>query len=333
MKRLASLTVLIIAVSLASLGISGAQAQEFKWTVPVLWNPPHFVRAIEDQFAKDVYKRTNGKLSLSLHQYGELGLVGSNVLTAVRAGQFPLAELDNSKTAGDEPLFLIFNLPGLCFSIHDAKTVAKASEGLMKKALNDWGVREIGLDFYNPAQGIFSKKPIRTIADLKGLKIRVYSSVLQHAFTLLGSRPQLIPWGDTPAALLQGVVNAAITSPSSGISAGFGDTTKYMTTMPLTNRISWIVNKKAWASLPPDIKKVLLEEAAKYGNRIDAKWVAEGKGVAKLTAKAGITFIPPSKKFQASVTKLLHPIWNEWAKKTKYGPQALKLSLAALGRN
>jgi TRAP-type C4-dicarboxylate transport system substrate-binding protein len=173
---------------------------------------------------------------------------------------------------------------------------------------------------------------VRTVADLKGVGIRVYSGVLLKSFQLLGARPQIIPWGDAPAALLQGVVDGAITSPSSGIKVGFADTTKYMTLMPLVNRVSWLMNKDVWASLSPEIQTILREETSTAGERILAKWLQEESGVAKLVADAGMTFVPPSKQFQAEVTKLLRPVWDEWAAETKYGPEAIKLALEALGR-
>jgi len=333
-KRIAFLAAVTVAVSaLVGLGSGEARAQEYKWNVPLIWNPPHHVRTEQEALRKRVLDRTGGKVNISLHQFGELGLVDSDVLAIVRAGQFPLAELDNSKTAGDEPLFQIFNLPGLTFTIADSMTVAKATEELRRKALDERDAVEIGLAHFNPPSGIFTKQPVRTINDLKNVRIRVYSGVLQRSFELLGARPQLIPWGDTPAALLQGVVQGAITSPSSGISAGFADTTKFMTVMPLTNRVSWIMNKKTWASLSPEFRKVVQEELDASVKVIQANWNKEESGVAELLTKAGITYVPPSKEFQESVTKLLRPVWDEWASKTKYGPEAIRLSLAALGRS
>ncbi len=290
-------------------------------------------RTEQEAFGKRVLERTDGKVDISLFQFGELGLVDSDVFTIVRGGEFPLTELDHSKTAGDERLFQIFNLPGLAFSIEDAMTIAEATEDLRKKALDDWNAVEVGMAHYMPPQGIFTKKPVRTIDDLRGVGIRVYSGVLLRSFELLGSRPQLIPWGDAPAALLQGVVDGAITSPSSGISVGFGDTTKYMTVMPLSNRVSWIMNKDVWASLSPEVQKVLREEANATAERIQVNWNREEAGVAQLVKDAGMTFVPPSEEFQNAVTKLLRPVWDEWAAKTKYGPEALKLVLEALGRS
>ena len=174
---------------------------------------------------------------------------------------------------------------------------------------------------------------MHTINDLKGVGIRVYSGVLLRSFELLGARPQLIPWGDAPAALLQGVVDGAITSPSSGIKVGFGDTTKFLTIMPLTNRVSWIMNKDAWEALPQDLQNILREESKVTGDRIQANWDKEEAGIAQLVKDAGMTFVPPSKEFQNAVTKLLRPVWDEWAAKTKYGPEALELALKALGRS
>ncbi len=338
MRNMAYLTSLAAAAAvLVTVGYGGggsAQAADtIKLNVPVIWTPPHHVRAGQAEFAKRVKERSGGKLDISIFQYGELGLVDSDTLSIVRGGEFSIIEMDHSKTAGDEPLFQIFNLPGLCFSMKDAMTVAEAIKPLREKALAERNAVEIGMVFYNPPQGIFSKKPVKTIDDLKGLSIRVYSGVLLESFKLLGARPNLIPWGDAPAALLQGVVNGAITSPSSGIKVGFGDTTKYMTVMPLANRVSWLANKDKLAALPADLREILLEEAVAAGNRIQANWDKEEIGVAKLVEDAGMTFVPPSKEFQDSVTKLLRPVWDTWAESTKYGPEALKLALKALGRS
>ena len=334
MRKMTYLTGLAAALAvLVTVGHGEVKAAEaYKWNVPLIWTPPHHVRTEQAVFQKRVLERTDGKVNISLHQFGELGLVDSDVLSIVRGGEFPLVELDHSKTAGDEPLFQIFNLPGLAFSMKDAMIIAEATKDLREKALDERNAVELGMVFFNPPQGIFTKKPVRTIADLKGVGIRVYSGVLLRSFELLGARPQLIPWGDAPAALLQGVVDGAITSPSSGIKVGFGDTTKYLTIMPLTNRVSWIMNKNVWASLSPEIQKILREEAKATGDRIQVNWNREEAGVAQLVKDAGMTFVPPSKEFQNAVTKLLRPVWDEWAAKTKYGPEALKLALEALGR-
>jgi TRAP-type C4-dicarboxylate transport system substrate-binding protein len=93
------------------------------------------------------------------------------------------------------------------------------------------------------------------------------------------------------------------------------------------------MNKDAWALLTPEIQKVLREEANATAERIQVKWNAEEAGVAQMVEEAGMTFIPPSEEFKAAVTKLLRPVWDEWAAKTKYGPEALKRALEALGRN
>ena len=337
MRKMAYLTGLAAALAmLVTVGHGEAKAQEakvYKWNVPLIWTPPHHVRAEQEAFRERVLERTGGKVDISLFQFGEVGLVDSDVLSIVRGGEFPLVELDHSKTAGDEPLFQIFNLPGLAFNIEDSMTIGKATEALRKKALDERNAVEVGMAHYMPGQGVFTKKPVHTIDDLKGVGIRVYSGVLLRSFQLLGARPQIIPWGDAPAALLQGVVDGAITSPSSGIKVGFGDTTKYMTVMPLSNRVSWIMNKDAWASLTPEIQKILQEEADATAERIQVKWNAEEAGVAQMVEQAGMTFIPPSEEFKAAVTKLLRPVWDEWAAKTKYGPEALKLVLEALGRS
>jgi TRAP-type C4-dicarboxylate transport system substrate-binding protein len=336
MRKVASLTACAAAVaSLVTAAPRAVDAQEdvYRWNVPLIWTPPHHVRTEQEAFRERVLELTGGKVDISLFQFGELGLVDSDVLSIVRGGEFPLAELDNSKTAGDEPLFQIFNLPGLAFSIKDSMTIAEATKELRAQALDEWNAVEVGMAHYNPPQGIFTKTPVASVEDLKGVSIRVYSGVLLSSFELLGASPQLIPWGDTPAALLQGVVDGAITSPSSGIDAGFADTVKYMTVMPLSNRVSWVMNKDVWQSLSPEIQDILRAESNATAERIQAVWNQQEAGVGELVEGAGMTFNPPSAEFQATVTELLRPVWDEWAASTKYGPEALGLALKALGRD
>ena len=137
MKMMTSLTSLAAALAmLVTVGHGEAKAQSaktYKWNVPLIWTPPHHVRTEQEVFRKNVLKRSGGKLDISLHQFGEIGLVDSDVLSIVRGGEFPLVELDHSKTAGDEPLFQIFNLPGLTFSMKDSMKVAKAIEACARK--------------------------------------------------------------------------------------------------------------------------------------------------------------------------------------------------------
>lgn len=312
---------------------TAAQAEQtYRWNVPLIWTPPHPVRLEQDDFVKRVSERTNGQLNISLFQFGELGLVDSDVLSIVRSGEFPLVELDHGKTSGDEPLFQIFNLPGLSFSIEDSMIIGEATEEIRTAALEEWNAVEIGMVHYMAPQGLFTQEAVRSVDDLSGMKIRVYSGVMLDSFNRLGAVPQLIPWGDTPAALLQELVDGAVTTPSSGINVGFGDTQNYMTVMPIGNRASWIMNKDVWESLSPEIQQIIREEAEVSGKRIQESWNAEEIAVAQEVEAAGMTFIPPSEEFKAEVAELLRPVWDEWAAQTEYGPEALERALEALGR-
>lgn len=338
MKRTGYLAALPAALSILFIMEGGApavaqEAETYEWNVPLIWTPPHPVRMEQEEFRKRVLERTDGRVDISLFQFGELGLVDSDVLSIVRGGEFPLVEFDHAKSAGDEPLFQIFQLPGLAFSIEDSMKVGEATEELRKQALDEWNAVEIGMAHYMALQGVFTKEPVRTVDDLQDMSIRVYSGVLLDTFERLGARPQLIPWGDTPAALLQGLVDGAITSPSSGINVGFGDTTNYMMVMPIGNRASWIMNKDVWNSLSPETQEIIREEADASSERIQANWIAEQAGVAEAVEAAGMTFVPTSEEFKTEVSERLRPVWDSWAAQTKYGPEALERALEALGRN
>ena len=105
------------------------------------------------------------------------------------------------------------------------------------------------------------KKKIDSLADLKGMKIRVYGYMPTLAVKSLGASPVTIASGEIAPAMMAGTIDAALSAVSFGYSMGLTKVAKYVTLLPVASTWSavTVINAKKFNSLPPDLQKVLTD--------------------------------------------------------------------------
>ena len=288
-------------------------ADSVNWTLPVIYGVGHFVRDTWDWFALETYRRTEGRLNIQTNQLGELGLKGSEALVTIAEGDYQMMEIGYGYASADEPLLSMYSVMGLNFSRAEAKKMSEFNADLIQQVFDKYNALALPLTIHFPSQGLFSKIPVRTIADLKGLKMRSWSKIQAEHLTVLGASPQVIPWAEAYTALQQGVVDAAITTPSAGLAVGFPEIVDYLSLLPQGDRSSLLVNKDAWNSLPSDVRTIVLEVAAEATEKVSAGWDKEESMVADLARGKGMTFIAPSAEWTESLVEALRPTWDAWA--------------------
>ena len=181
-------------------------------------------------------------------------------------------------------------------SYGDAKKLYKASKDEIVKGLDSKGLVFLYAVPW-PAQGLYSKKEINSVADLKGLKFRAYNSATIRIAELTGMAPTKIEAAEISQAFSTGAVESMITSPTTGKNKkiwenGVGYFYDIAAWFP-KNMV--IVNKDAWNKLDADTQKLIMSEAAKAeqkgwdlskkGNRDDKKALADaGMKVAKVNS-------------------------------------------------
>jgi len=185
---------------------------------------------------------------------------------------------------------------------------------------------------------ITSKKQVKTLEDLKGLKIRTTGGPPTEQMKALGGVPVLIPMPDNYLSLQKGVIDG-MGAPWEAIH-GFRlyEVVKYYTVVPLSAvYFSMSMNKERWESLPKDIQAAITSvsglEAAKFWGRNFFDTAEEG--VEELIKKGGYEMVkytvPPEE--QARWIKVAgEPLWNEWVKKmeSKGRPEARQVLNATL---
>ena len=292
MKLLNKILVIFFALLLnTNLALSGE-----KWDMALAYGAGNFHSANATEFAKNVSDNSGGKLTIVTHPGGSL-FKGGEIFRAVRTGQAQIGERFMSALGKIDPLLEVDSQPFLATSYDDAMNLYQASKPEIVKGLDSKGLVFLYAVPW-PAQGLYSKKEINSVADLKGLKCRAYNSATIRIAELTGMAPTKIEAAEISQAFSTGAVESMITSPTTGKNKKIWENgVKYFYDIAAwfpKNMV--IVNKEAWNKLDSATQKLVMMEASKAekkgwalskrGNKDDKKALADaGMKVGKVNAE------------------------------------------------
>ena len=266
-----------------------------KWDMALAYGAGNFHSANATEFAKNVTEKSGGKLTIVTHPGGSL-FKGGEIFRAVRTGQAQIGERFMSALGKEDPLLEIDSQPFLATSYSDAMKLYKASKDEIVKSLDSKGLIFLYAVPW-PAQGLYSKKAINNVSDLKGLKFRAYNSATIRIAELTGMAPTKIEAAEISQAFSTGAVESMITSPTTGKNKKIWENgVKYFYDIAAwfpKNMV--IVNKDAWNKLDSQTQELVMQQAAlaerkgwnlsKKGNVADKKALADaGMQVGKVNA-------------------------------------------------
>jgi TRAP-type C4-dicarboxylate transport system substrate-binding protein len=322
MRKLCVATLLVVlAVLLAAPG--PALAQSATWKAVATSRPtPQF--GLWTWLADEIGKRTNGEVKVEAVSLPELGLTGFELVRVTRSGLVDLGDVLPTYVAGDVPAVEAVDLPAI-FPDMDASVKAhKDFIPALQKYQDKLGGVVIGAYLW-PAQMIFSRKPVRSPADLKGLKIRVYGTAQTELARGLGMEPVSIPFAEVYTALERGTVDAGFTGTYPGFALKWYEVTKYMIDVnhgPVGGTL--VVSKRTWDKLSPERRAMLTklgEEFTERGFEVGRRTTQEG--IDKNREK-GMEIVPASKEMVAAAKEVaVKTVLPSWAKRT--GPDATAL--------
>jgi len=291
MKLLNKILVIFFALLLnTNLALSGE-----KWDMALAYGAGNFHSANATEFAKNVSDNSGGKLTIVTHPGGSL-FKGGEIFRAVRTGQAQIGERFMSALGKEDPLLEVDSQPFLATTYDDAMNLYQASKPEIIKGLDSKGLVFLYAVPW-PAQGLYSKKEINSVADLKGLKFRAYNSATIRIAELTGMAPTKIEAAEISQAFSTGAVESMITSPTTGKNKKIWENgVKYFYDIAAwfpKNMV--IVNKEAWNKLDSATQKLVMMEASKAekkgwalskkGNKVDKKALADaGMEVGKVNA-------------------------------------------------
>ncbi len=287
----------------------------------------------EQPFFEQFAARTGLPIDVDYKPIDTLGIKDTEQLRVMKAGLFDIVSLRVSQNSRDEPTILGLDLVGASPDYATGRKVAKAYFDTVDARLQQqFNVKLLGVWPFGP-QIMFCKKPIAKLADVKGMKVRVYDQNLAKFIELAGGTPVPISFADTHQSLSLGVVDCAITGPSSANSAGWPEVTTHQ--LPLGFQMAlngYAITMKAWNQLKPDqqarLKAAfdgLSEEIWKYSEELfrDALNCNAGKDPCTTGKKFNLTEVavtPADIDFvRGAVNKVSLPAWAEVCDKSNPG--------------
>jgi TRAP-type C4-dicarboxylate transport system substrate-binding protein len=290
-----------------------AATAQTKWDMPTPYAATNFHTENIVQFAADVEKATAGKLKITVHSNASL-FKATEIKRAVQGGQAQIGEIIISGYSNEDPIFGLDSIPFLATSYADSAKLWKAS----KKAIEERFAKQGMVILYTvpwPPQGIYSTKPLNSIADMKGLKLRAYNPMISRIAELAGAQPVTIQAAELAQAMATGAVNANITSGATGYDTKAWEVVKnYYDTQAWLPKNLVFVNKKAFDALDKAAQDALRKAAADAearGWKISEEKTAFYLGELK---KNGMNVQPPSAQLKADFQKIGATITEEWLK-------------------
>jgi TRAP-type transport system periplasmic protein len=308
----------LFAALIAGLALGTAQAQT-KWDMPTPYPDSNFHTKNVEQFAADIKAASGGKLDIVVHSNGSL-IKHPQIKRAVQTGEVNIGQILISILANENPIFAFDSIPFLAPNYPAAKKLLRIARPYIEKRLDAQGIKLLYVVPW-PPQGIYTKKPFNSTADLKGVKFRTYSPVTSEFAKLLGAIPTTVQVPEIPQAFLTGLVDAMITSGATGVDSQAWDYLKYYTDVQAFLPFNVvIVNKAAFAKLDPAVQKDVLAAAAKAEKDGWATSQAENEGYKRTMASHGIIVQKPNAKLEAQLNAIGKTMAQDWVKKT--GPDA-----------
>ncbi len=301
---------------------AGSSMAQTKWDLAAAYAPSNFHTQNLTQFAADVEKATGGKLKITVHSNASL-FKAPEIKRAVQTGGAQMGEILLANFQNEWQIFGADGVPFLADSYEAANKLYRAQKPVMDKKLGEQGMMLL----YSvpwPPQGIYSKKPLNSAADLKGSKWRAYSPATARIAELVGAQPVTVQAAELSQAMATGVVESYMSSGSTGF-----DTKTYEHIKNWYDTQAWLpknavlVNKKAFDALDKPTQDAVLKagkEAETRGWDMSKKTNIESLDNLR---KNGMSILNPSAQLTADMKKAGDEMLAEWIKNAGAEGQAL----------
>jgi len=303
------------------LGVScGAMAAT--WDMPTPYPDKTFHTQNIAAFAEELQTATDGALKINIHSAGSL-FKHPEIKNAVRGGQVPAGEFFLSLLSNEQAVFGADSQPFLATNYDDAKNLWEAQRPIVAKLLDKQGLMPL-FSVPWPPQGLYTKKEIKTVADLKGIKFRAYNATLELFANKIGAAPTQVEVPDIPQAFATGRVEAMVTSPSTGANSKAWDfVTHYTDIQAWLPKNIVVVSKKAFRKLDKKTQDAVLAAAKTAEVR---GWEMSKKETAEKTAilkENGIVIVTPSAELMAGLKDIGSEMIVDWKKSAGAEGEAL----------
>jgi TRAP-type C4-dicarboxylate transport system substrate-binding protein len=282
-----------------------------QWHMPTPYGDANLPTKLAYQFAEEIKEKSDGDLNITVHSGASL-VKHTEIPRAVKTGQVQMGEIFIGIMGNTHPVFKHDNIPFLATNFDDAEKLWKAAKPEIEKQLKKEGMKLLYTVAW-PAQGLYTKKAINSLADIEGSRMRAYSPSTSRLADLMNTTPTTIQVPEIPQAFSTGIIDAMITSPTTGVNGQAWDyLSHYNDIQAWIPKNMVVVNMRSFKRLDKDVQKIIMDAAANVEKqgweqvRINAKQDTDS------LAANGIAVSTPTAKLAGEFNKIGATMTQEW---------------------
>ena len=252
-----------------------------------------------------IKERTNGQIEIQISSFPELGLAGPDTLRLVEDGTLGMVEIYSGYIGGDLPIVDVANLWGVIPDTATNWKTIEAVQGPIHKIIEERSNGIVLAESYYGNNYYYTSKPIRTPADLEGMKVRSHSTVLGDLINGMGANAQFVAFSEVYTALERGILDAAVTCGPCGAGLRWFEVADYLNGPIISLAVTYItINKDRWDEIPADLQAIMREEALIHQkeNRRLVEEVWDPAGITDNVA-GGMEFVEFSQELKDALRK------------------------------
>lgn len=317
-------------------GVGSSQVKAVELTYSTFFPAPHIQAVLAVEWAKQVEKRTNGAVKVTVFPGGTL-TPATQCYDGVVKGISDIGMAVLSYTPGRFSLMEVIDMPlGYKSGTQATRLINAFYKKFLPKELSDTKV--MFLMAHGPGI-VNTKKPVNKLEDLKGMKIRC-TGTSSKVVTHLGATPVAMPQTEAYDALQKGVVDGVMSPIETAKGWKFAEVVKYHT-MNYGSAYSLgffvVMNKSKWDALPKDVQAAIEKLNQEWIEKSAQAWDQSDKDGLEYTKSKGNQVIYLSKPEEERWAKMVYPILNEYVAAMKAkglpGEEALKFCQDWLKQN
>jgi TRAP-type C4-dicarboxylate transport system substrate-binding protein len=307
----------LVATVAGLLSVGGVSAQT-TLTMSSWVGPSHpLTRDVLGGWAAAVEKATNGRVKLQMLPKAPMAAPGT--FDGVRDGLVDVSYVTASYTPARHPLPLLAELPG-SGATGEINSVAynRIHWKYLQQANEYKGVKLLGVFTHGPGQMFSVKKPVNSVADLAGMKVRSGGGISEASAKALGASPLVKPAPESYELLSSGVADGTFFPSESIKSFNLDKVVKHATYFPggfYSSAFGFFMNEDKWNKLSKQDQDAITSVSGEALARMAGKaWDAADKVGIEAMKAAGVAMVDANPAFVADVRKRTEPLINDWIK-------------------
>ena len=298
-----------------------AEAQEYEWTIQSLWQAGSINHRVFEQFCENVKQLTGSRLVITPVPVGTL-VAYNETLDAISSGILDGHQSGAGYSAGKDPAFaMLSEFPGAYETAYQMQMWFEYGGGkeLARELYGRFNVFYVG-SVWHGMESIPSKRPLRSVDDLKGVKMRIPEGLNQEIFNVIGAAPVNIPGSEVYTSLDRGVIDATDWGTlGMNVDLGYHKIAPYQIypgfhSLPMADVA---VNMDRWNELPADIQAIVETAVRDFARDMIQQMATADAAAAQATRDQGVELVTWSKEERRRFRLIAADVLKEFAKRSE----------------